>query len=364
MSVTWAPEEVESLLAHLPGMHNQADHGRKGPQTPPSLGPSPSLYADDPAYDRVPPGLRQPLDDVTLQAHAAVVDDRWPDHYGRADGVTALDEMRIQQQLHDKHQAAHPYEESLPRWNRMVADDTVEGGRKLVLDRPKYEHDVSVLARDIATAPIVVRTSPEAAMEIANDGRFQTQFEAGVSGGSYAPRLRAQMETVTMGADPTMPDEKRPIYGYVDSPLTDSDQTAMQYGTVKLVLADSVKARATMTFGDSLDESKTPIAMAAVLAGTTGAELHSAGQLTRSYARATERANGGVVADFTVPGYTEAQVWGGVQAHEVAKVVVHTYGPDDLEPARAVVQRYGKPYEIYGPGDTYDKPKLIESGGA
>ncbi len=101
------------------------------------------------------------------------------------------------------------------------------------------------LMDEAAAGPIKINTTVETAQEILDDGRFETQFESGTSGGNYDPEVRADGEFAGLGIPRDLDPALRPVYGYTEG-------AARQYGEIQWVLKDSVKERATITLGDSL----------------------------------------------------------------------------------------------------------------
>lgn len=80
--------------------------------------------------------------------------------------------------------------------------------------------------------------------------RFKTQFETGTSRGANNNPLRARAESKGLGypSDPNVGRSERPVYGYVDIP----GNAAAHYGELTWTIKDSVRARMTITVGDSL----------------------------------------------------------------------------------------------------------------
>ncbi len=101
------------------------------------------------------------------------------------------------------------------------------------------------LMTEAAVGPVKINSTIDAAHLILEDGRFETQFESGTSGGNYDPELRANAERSGLGIPVDLPAAERPVYGYTTG-------TASQYGEIQWVLKDSVRERTTITLGDSL----------------------------------------------------------------------------------------------------------------
>ena len=202
-------------------------------------------------------------------------------------------------------------------------------------------------------------------VEVLDDGRFQTQFETGTTGGILDNQGRILDEFRTQGVEKDAPAEERPIYGYLISDtegrdisahsdmvfqgLTSDDLTseqerdanllrtelytqsitsiinpqADQYGSIRVVLKDSVSENTTFTLGDSLRESKFSAPM-----GTT---------VTESVA--VQQGLADAVDSPDEIGYIEAQVHGGVSVSDIQTI----YAPDEstLQSIKGVLQEKG-----------------------
>lgn len=188
---------------------------------------------------------------------------------------------------------------------------------------------------------------PDAALDaILGDGRFKSQFEAGKSKGLFSPERRREVERKNMGIPADLPDELRPIYGFQPLPedpmAVTMGHAASTYGPLVVRLKPTVRDRATMTVGDSLDHGIHPVPLAGdvsgdqVLAGTAAdyTVFHNAQQavyrdlvegiLGKDYEWAEPDM---VETDFF---YSEVQIHGGVSASDIAEVI---YPPGDpLDP--------------------------------
>jgi hypothetical protein len=123
------------------------------------------------------------------------------------------------------------------------------------------------LRRDLADKKVVVRVKPDALDAIVRDGRMKPVSETGRSGSlggtSAAYRTkRRDAEEMLFGIPSDAPGPDRPIYGYVamegvDSPPSDTGFLA-QYGSIQVVLKDTVRTRTTASVGDSIDDDTLP----------------------------------------------------------------------------------------------------------
>jgi len=94
---------------------------------------------------------------------------------------------------------------------------------------------------------------------ILQDWRFKNQFETGSSSGLLSLDRRTGVAKKLFGASEMLPGKDREKYGYLGIDNTAEDMNsnkAYWYGDIKIKFKkDSLKDRATYTFGDSLDES-------------------------------------------------------------------------------------------------------------
>lgn len=104
--------------------------------------------------------------------------------------------------------------------------------------------------QEIDKSPLIVRRDDHLE-DLLKDKRMKTQFETGRSNGAYSPEMRAFLEKYQFGYADTVPVDIRPVYGYVDLPhVTEGTEW---YGGCQFYLKPSVRARTTITAGDSLD---------------------------------------------------------------------------------------------------------------
>jgi SPP1 gp7 family putative phage head morphogenesis protein len=93
--------------------------------------------------------------------------------------------------------------------------------------------------------------------KIFEDGRFKSQFETQSSKGFFDPNYRAEVEELLFKAPKDLPNEKRPIYGYLFD--GSNKKHAEQYGNITIQLKrDKFQSRTTCTYGDSLNVGFAP----------------------------------------------------------------------------------------------------------
>lgn len=225
----------------------------------------------------------------------------------------------------------------------------------------QYRAEVAAkLKQRLAGKAIAVRVRDEEALrDILAGGRFKTQHE-GVkrAAGLYADVGHRRLGEQIHGVPKDTPAGRRPVYGYVAiggvepalaagtkiegiAQREDQEDVLSAYGMVQVVLKPEVRARTTITVGDSLDEigfmRPTPI-------DDPGAESLGFRGLDT-----LERPG------FTRVGYVEAQVGGGVRVEDIEQVVFPG------TPARSTsdaLDRRGIPWRVLRPGDA-----VVDSGG-
>lgn len=185
---------------------------------------------------------------------------------------------------------------------------------------------------------VAVRVPIDFVDEVADDGRFKSQFETGRSQGLLNEDRRSNVEYEGFGVPKDIEPEKRPIYGYMSNESGNHDLVSLEYyGGVAFILKDGVKERTTVTFGDSLDHD---------LPGSKISEPKIESM------RITE----GLV---TVEGlsYVEAQIHGGVKIDEVDEIILNS------STARHIVDTYeGGSSNNPGDFDGFKAKKFLESG--
>jgi len=219
---------------------------------------------------------------------------------------------------------------------------------------------------------VCIAIDPQILNEVLEDGRFQNQFETDTSNGILDQQLRETDEFRTQGVPLGTPDSEHPIYGYLisdtegrDSSLDSkvmndlnsddltqeqqqnlnlmqaqaamegitsiSNKGADQYGSVRVLLNDSVNEKATLTLGDSLTTFRD--GKFAVPMGTP---------ITESVA--VQQGLATAVDDPFSIGYVEAQVHGGVSVSNIEAI----YAPaDEITGIELTLQEKGLTIPVY-----------------
>jgi len=183
----------------------------------------------------------------------------------------------------------------------------------LLLD-PNYQNYVQPMLDElpevIKDSQVRIRVAASDIFSILNDGRFKSQFETGFSNGTYAPDFRKSAENTGMGVPEDLEDSKRPIYGYLYNEELPKCYAVDEYGSVVIVLKDSVKSRTTVTLGDSLygfEEGKT------VATPISDFKIESLNDSLDSYIDSIYYNKHNYL-------YTEAQIHGGVTINDIDHV--------------------------------------------
>ena len=98
-----------------------------------------------------------------------------------------------------------------------------------------------------------IRTTFPGIMGIIKDNKFKTQFETGSSQGALNEQRRREVEYNNIGVPNSHSDSERPVYGYIHND-SDPDHTKW-YGKFQFVLKPETLNSATITYGDSLNQS-------------------------------------------------------------------------------------------------------------
>jgi hypothetical protein len=148
--------------------------------------------------------------------------------------------------------------------------------------------------------------------EILADGRLKSQFETDASRGSLMPAHRQYSEERMWGYPEDLPNEKRPIYGYMHRP-GQTDHWTDSYGEVELELKYAVRDRATWTDGDSFAQNMVP------------SPVNNPSHLSADVDLGSDPLGDGIGMSW----YVEAQIHGGVSLDDVAAVHVPYDWRDD-----------------------------------
>lgn len=184
-------------------------------------------------------------------------------------------------------------------------------------DVEKFVDDVVEAWRGwLSEAKVAIRVPSTKLNNVLSSGRFKSQFETRTSKGLYDPEKRAGAESQMFGYANDLAPEVRPIYGFMDDGI---DGLEKQYGDIKIIFKDEVRARTTFTVGDSLDNFKwgdlavSPVdnPLPASLPVTDFAWSGDTTRLGRLFDPSLDR--GGM--------YTEAQIHGGVGVTDIDTVI-------------------------------------------
>jgi hypothetical protein len=215
--------------------------------------------------------------------------------------------------------------------------------------------------------PIYIALRPQALTQLIKSKRYKSQFEKAKpkkkQGGFYNPEKRREIEAERLGIPEYLPDVLRPAYGFMETDLERElsmpptrGAAAENYGRVILRLRDSVRARSTMSNGDSADHGLFGVPLDGELSdeqvlaagSVAGSSLYDAKNLAEeAIAEALDRPyvpKGQKVIlredlhDFNLPSYAEVQIHGGFSVDDIEEAlfaldhVVWSPGKDEYVP--------------------------------
>lgn len=206
-----------------------------------------------------------------------------------------------------------------------------------------------------AKMPLYIATSrPEKILE---HGRMKTLAEMGEQTGKSDGYIdyRHEYERHVMGIEHDAPKHERPIYGVA----SDHADPGMNYGEFHLEMKPHVRARTTMTGGDSLNHLLHPYSLEHLADHAMRREperLH--GLLSPPMARA-------LGAGLPKPDYFEVQVHGGVDLDDIARIHVHgkpTERKADLiaQARKAGIETVHHPYVSHEDEWMHVKPDFLD----
>lgn len=166
-------------------------------------------------------------------------------------------------------------------------------------DERQQRLEAKYLQQELKGGRPAIRFPSDVTPSIVESARFKTQHETDTTRGSLNPSLRADYEDSVFGYSKSAPVQKRPVYGYIESP--DGDGGVGHYGDMKAVLKPRVLGRTTVSPGDSLTRT-VPIPYNQAAAGKPQPVLHH------------------LLDDNDVPydhAYTEAQYHGGLGVKDI-----------------------------------------------
>lgn len=201
---------------------------------------------------------------------------------------------------------------------------------------------------------IMVRVPEEVLPLILADGRVKNQFESGQSRGyidvgamNTDAYTRRAVEKVVMGVDPAFPPRDRPVYGLVTGVLR-GGESGQSYGEVQLELRPEVRARTTVTVGDSFafDTGRavdSPSGIAEPILHPTW-RIIGASRRVRFVDKMTgadpnDPENGRDALNGLYPSYVEAQIHGGLKLSDVARI--HVEGVSTIERLAPALAAHG-----------------------
>lgn len=118
-----------------------------------------------------------------------------------------------------------------------------------------YNKSKENLKRILESRSVSMNFPSEVLEKLLEGGKFKNQWETGTSYGSTDLKWRSNKEKISLGVDPELPPEKKPIYGHMSNPdkekMDDSTYSANSYGDIRFMFKDSIKERTTITLGDS-----------------------------------------------------------------------------------------------------------------
>lgn len=210
----------------------------------------------------------------------------------------------------------------------------------------EYTRKVQEHLNDKSTG-IYVRVPGDVLPQVVNDGRLKSQYESGTSSGKFSPTVRSHVESKLFSYPENFAESVRPIYGYVESDdvdHSDAEISLQQYGEVLLRLKDDVKARATVTGGDSLNAS-TREYIAPTPMSKFGPEAVFSGILNNY----REGARGlGISGASYNESFIEAQIHGGVLLSDIAEVKIPKHSRALYVPAQDTLRQRGVKVSYYG----------------
>ena len=190
----------------------------------------------------------------------------------------------------------------------------------------QIEKDLKVLLdeNDMAT-----RTSIDSMLKIIEDGKIKSQFEGVESSTRLDTTYRAKVEKTLFGYQDTLPDNLRPIYGYLTNFKNGFDGSSsngtIMYGNVAIKLKkDTMKDRTTFTVGDSLDGVGWAEKVPNLYTNPTKTSLYPFRSLTDEYGKFTGKLDTTMEGVTRSVNYVELQFHGGnIVLNDIEKVYIY-----------------------------------------
>jgi hypothetical protein len=214
-----------------------------------------------------------------------------------------------------------------PGWRQAAAAkharDLDEVAHHLGIDPNRYARDLDLwLSHACFGKQIRIRMKPQQFEDFVRDGRYKTQFEVSNSGGLFNRGVRTLLEHTVLGIPPDARPEDRPVYGYLEG--SNEAGLVQQYGPFVLVLRGSVRHRATVTVGDSLDLVSAPFLNdPSFIPSPLDAPAITAVPLRTGTPHGSAPLDplGWSLGQASVHGYAEVQIYGGLALSDVEQVV-------------------------------------------
>jgi hypothetical protein len=205
--------------------------------------------------------------------------------------------------------------------DRRIAEEAVDSAIRMHVARRGGDPDEIARIADetfrklVLENNIAIQFRSEHIDSLLTDGRFKTQFETGVSGGTLNTRIRAEAEQFGLGIPEDIDPTQRPLYGFIDLGQM-SRFNVQQYGDLTFIAKPEVRQRSTVTADDSLENMQNSL-----VAGTPASDPGKAGW-DRQVSPLYQYAQSGDLTDITYSfSYIEVQMQGGVTLDDMQAVV-------------------------------------------
>lgn len=167
----------------------------------------------------------------------------------------------------------------------------------------------------VAERDVAIQFRSQLLDSLLDTGRYRTQFETGTTGGTLDKKARTQAEATGIGIPTKIDPRLRPVYGYVDFGADSFHGNVGGYGDITLVMRPEVRARSTVTVGDSLYGMKARQVAATPLEAPLPESMDTLIGPLYQYAR-----RGDLRGLINNVDYLEVQIQGGVTVEDIAFV--------------------------------------------
>jgi hypothetical protein len=301
-ALVWYENEKDKIIKHLSGKHDQSSHaGGKGSGSGKAF--------DTSNYKRLQTPDGKAYDEAVAK-------------------LTRPDGTPVSQEVIDASRSRYGFRSSaIPEG---LAD-------KEFSDLDKEANDF------VKKNPVSVMVPEDAIYAILDEGRLKTIYDMPDAKDEDYIDYRTIYEHVSFGYGSDLPIDQRPVSGAVLPKAQNNDafdRFGDNYGSVQIVLKDSVKDRTTYTLGDSLDRFQKPFSIGENVPRT--ADLWGT---ARSASGIRSKGNTNMFEEprWHETDYVEAQVHGGVRLGDIAKVVFHY---PDYDPPTDQLKSLGIDFEI------------------